>query len=70
MTERPARPGPVFSIGRAILRPALWLRYRPRVSGKHHVPKTGPVLLASNHLSGLDTILIPSFAPRKVQFLA
>lgn len=70
MTERPARPGPVFSIGRAILRPALWLRYRPRVSGRHLVPKTGPVLLASNHLSGLDTILIPSFAPRKVQFLA
>lgn len=28
------------------------------------------MLLASNHLSGLDTILIPSFAPRKVQFLA
>lgn len=28
------------------------------------------MLLASNHLSGVDTILIPSFAPRKVQFLA
>lgn len=28
------------------------------------------MLLVSNHLSGLDTILIPSFSPRKVQFLA
>lgn len=60
----------MFFIGRAILRPALWLRYRPKITGTHHVPTTGPVLLASNHLSGLDTILIPSFAPRRVQFLA
>lgn len=66
----PPRPGPVFTIGRAILRPALRLRYRPRITGTEHVPSSGPVLLASNHLSGLDTILIPSFSPRSVQFLA
>lgn len=66
----PARPGFVFVVGRAFLRPLLWLRFRPRVNGAWHVPETGPVLLASNHLSGLDTILIPSFSPRKVQFLA
>lgn len=65
-----AKPGIVFYVGRAILKPALWLMYRPRVTGREHVPKTGPVLLVSNHESGLDTILIPSFAPRQVQFLA
>ena len=65
-----ARPGPVFTIGRAVLRPLLWLRFRPRVTGREHVPGTGAVLLASNHLSGLDTILIPTSAPRPVQFLA
>lgn len=64
------RPGPVFVVGRAILRPFLRLRYWPRISGTAHVPATGPVLLASNHLSNVDSILIPSFAPRKVQFLA
>ena len=66
----PARPGPVFYIGRALLKPLLWLRFRPRVSGRSNVPASGPVLLVSNHQSGLDTILIPSFAPRRVQFLA
>ena len=65
-----ARPGPVFTVGRAILRPLLRLRFRPVITGEEHVPATGPVLLASNHLAGLDTILIPSFSPRKVQFLA
>lgn len=64
------RPGIVYTIGRALLRPYLWLRYRPTISGGEHVPASGPVLLASNHLAGLDTILIPSFSPRKVQFLA
>lgn len=65
-----ARPGVVFAIGRAVLRPLLWLRFRPRITGREHVPAQGPVLLASNHLSAIDTILIPSFSPRKVQFLA
>lgn len=65
-----AKPGPVFFIGRAILRPTLWLRYWPRITGRENVPKQGPVLLASNHLSGLDTIILPSYAPRQVQFLA
>ena len=65
-----ARPGIVFTIGRAVLRPLLWLHFRPRVTGREHVPAHGPVLLASNHLSAVDTILIPSFSPRKVQFLA
>ncbi|UOR02558.1 1-acyl-sn-glycerol-3-phosphate acyltransferase [Leucobacter allii] len=66
----PVGPGPVFTIGRAVLRPLLRLRFRPRISGAEHVPGRGPVLLASNHLSGIDTILIPSFSPRNVQFLA
>ena len=65
-----AKPDFVFTLGRAILRPYLWLRHRPIISGTHHVPATGGVLIASNHLATLDTILIPTFSPRKVQFLA
>lgn len=65
-----ARPGPVFVIGRALLRPLLKLRFRPVIRGADRIPDSGPVLLASNHLAGLDTVLIPSFSTRKVQFLA
>ncbi|WP_408895698.1 lysophospholipid acyltransferase family protein [Nocardioides sp. R1-1] len=46
---------------------ALW---RPTVEGIEHVPLTGPVLLASNHLSFADSVVIPIVAPRKVVFLA
>lgn len=65
-----ARPGIVFTLGRAVLRPWLRLWFSPLVTGSEQMPGNGPVLLVSNHLASLDTILIPSFSPRKVQFLA
>jgi len=46
---------------------AIW---RPTVEGIEHVPLTGPVLIASNHLSFVDSVVIPIVAPRKVVFLA
>lgn len=63
-------PGLVFTIGRSLVRPYLFLRYKPIVSGSEKFPKDGAVLIVSNHLSAIDTVLIPSFSPRKVQFLA
>lgn len=63
------RAGAVYFIGRVILRPAFWLMYRPRIVGRGNVPASGPVLLASNHLSSLDTLIIPTSAARPVQFL-
>ena len=44
--------------------------YRPRVLGRETVPRSGAVILASNHLSFIDSIVIPLVAPRPVQFLA
>jgi len=44
--------------------------WRPTVEGIKHVPSSGPVLIASNHLSFLDSVVIPVVAPRKVVFLA
>jgi len=46
---------------------AVW---RPAVTGLEHVPRTGPVILASNHLSFADSVVIPVVAPREVVFLA
>jgi 1-acyl-sn-glycerol-3-phosphate acyltransferase len=64
------RPGFVYLFGRALLGTIARVIYRPRVSGRGNVPTTGPVILASNHLAFLDSIVIPILAPRRVQFLA
>lgn len=50
--------------------PLARLIYRPVVEGRDNVPKQGPVILASNHLSFIDSVVIPLVAPRPVAFLA
>ena len=66
----PSKPGPVYGLVRGILRPLVRLIYRPTITGTEHVPRHGAVILASNHLSFVDSIVIPLAAPRPVQFLA
>lgn len=62
--------GVTYAVGRFIIAPLGRLVYRPHVEGRANVPKTGPVIFASNHLSFLDSIAIPVAAPRPVHFLA
>jgi len=53
-----------------ILGPLLKLIFRPQVEGLRNVPATGPVILASNHLSFSDSIFTPLITARKVTFVA
>jgi len=48
----------------------VWLLLRPQVDGRDNIPRKGPVILASNHLSFFDSVLIPIVSPRPVTFLA
>ncbi|OJX62076.1 MAG: 1-acyl-sn-glycerol-3-phosphate acyltransferase [Micrococcales bacterium 73-13] len=50
--------------------PFLWTVFRPWVRGVEHVPRQGPVILAGNHVSFLDSIFMPLVLDRKVTFLA
>lgn len=43
---------------------------RPHISGAANVPRTGPAILAANHLSVLDSFLLPALLPRHVTFAA
>ena len=59
-----------YQILKSFLVPLLMLLFRPKVTGLRHVPNTGPVIIASNHLSFSDSIFMPLVVPRKVTFLA
>jgi len=59
-----------YLLVRFVLRPLVHVVFRPTVIGRENVPRTGPVILASNHLSFIDSIGIPLVAPRKVAYLA
>lgn len=69
-TEEISRIGLTYIIGRWVVAPLARLVYRPRIEGSRHMPRTGPIILASNHLSFIDSFVIPMFAPRPVYFLA
>ncbi|AGZ42700.1 lysophospholipid acyltransferase family protein [Actinoplanes friuliensis] len=55
---------------RSVLVPVSRLYFRPTIEGREHIPRSGPVILAANHLSALDSFLIPLVSPRPVAFLA
>lgn len=60
----------VYGLGRQLIAGLARVIYRPRVEGSENVPLDGPVIIASNHLSFIDSIAIPVAAPRPVQFMA
>jgi len=64
-------PGRVlYPVLHTVVPPLARAVWRPTVTGLEHVPRTGPVILASNHLSFADSVVIPVVAPREVVFLA
>ena len=59
-----------YQLSRVVIGPVLHLYGRPRVTGLEHVPATGPAILASNHLSVVDSVYLPLMIPRPVVFPA
>ena len=60
----------LYWVLKGILTPVLRVAYRIRVEGRDHVPEHGPVILAANHRSFLDSLFIPLVIPRRVTFVA
>ncbi len=59
-----------YWVVKAILGPLLTIIFRPWAEGVENVPREGPAILASNHLSFSDHFFGPLPLPRKVTFLA
>ncbi|WP_280298917.1 lysophospholipid acyltransferase family protein, partial [Nocardia abscessus] len=53
-----------------LLGPALRLLGRPAVTGLDNIPRTGPVIIAANHLAVIDSLYLALVVPRRVTFLA
>jgi len=64
------RVSALYSFGKTFLAPPLRLLWRPKVSGLENIPAEGAVILAANHLSVVDSIIVPVVTPRPVYYLA
>ena len=60
----------IYVLTRAVCLALFKVLWRPVVVGRENIPPDGPVILASNHLSFIDSIVIPLSVSRRVVFLA
>jgi len=60
----------LYRVTRRVVLTVFQLFWRPRIEGRDLIPSTGLLIVASNHLSFIDSIVIPVTVPRKVVFLA
>ena len=60
----------LYSIGKFILRPAYKILYRYKINNKGAIPAEGGVILASNHMSFADPVLLGLSEKRRLYFMA
>ena len=69
----PELPGPIHRFGYRVLRLIgrilFIIFFRYEVKGRENVPETGPVVLAANHASFIDPILLGCATDRLVQYI-
>ncbi|MFI5250773.1 MAG: lysophospholipid acyltransferase family protein [Gemmatimonadales bacterium] len=66
--RRPARYWIAASLGREYLRLLAWRRVR--IEGENHIPNGGPLLVASNHTSNRDPMVLGAYFPHTLFAMA
>ena len=59
-----------YTVLRWVFRDILRLGFGLTVTGQQHVPASGPVILAPNHRSDIDPVVMAAAMPRRCRFLA
>lgn len=60
----------LYRLSHAVIGPTIRAVLRPTVVGVENIPQTGPLIIASNHLSFYDSVVLPLASPRQIAFLA
>ena len=53
-----------------VIGPLLTTVFRPWVKGLENIPRSGPAIVVSNHLSLVDSLFLPMMVDRQMAFLA
>lgn len=60
----------LYKVAKSVVSLIFYPLYRIRVIGKENVPKDGPVIICSNHISNLDPPVVGITSPRDIYFMA
>ncbi len=61
---------PLYWAGYSLTRVLSLLLFRPRITGREHIPRDGGFILASNHISYYDPPLVGCWQRRELYFFA
>jgi 1-acyl-sn-glycerol-3-phosphate acyltransferase len=59
-----------YRLAAIVVKPLMRTWFRIRLQGREHIPQAGPVILASNHRSNMDPVLLAAAVARPVAFMA
>jgi 1-acyl-sn-glycerol-3-phosphate acyltransferase len=60
----------LYRVAELSVSPLLRGYFRPTVTGLEHLPRTGPAIIAANHISACDEVFTPVAARRQVYYFA
>lgn len=60
----------LYKVGKFLFTVILYPLYRIKVIGKKNIPKEGPVIICSNHISNLDPPVVGITSGRNIHFMA
>ncbi|MFG6114504.1 lysophospholipid acyltransferase family protein [Halobacillus sp. MO56] len=60
----------LYKVGKFLFTVILYPLYRIKVIGKNNIPKEGPVIICSNHISNLDPPVVGITSGRNIHFMA
>ncbi|GAA0599761.1 lysophospholipid acyltransferase family protein [Virgibacillus siamensis] len=60
----------LYKFAKTVVAILLFPLYRIKVIGKENVPKEGPVIICSNHISNIDPPVVGITSPRDIYFMA
>jgi len=64
-----ARTGSLYPVAKGILGPSTRFLFPTKVEGLENVPRSGPAIIAPNHISFLDSAVLIGVLPRRITYV-
>jgi 1-acyl-sn-glycerol-3-phosphate acyltransferase len=64
-----ARRGQLYPVAKALIAPATKFLFPTKVVGLENVPRNGPAIIAPNHISFFDSVVLIGVLPRRISFV-
>jgi len=61
--------GRLHNPAKVVLKPIFKFLWRFDVTGTHHIPETGRAIVAPNHISVIDSFVVPAVLPRRITYV-